>query len=120
MRYFHVDLLDLGGPRLSFRRLVVLLRSLPRESLYVSARLGDRARWGETEHLLGDLVDLMQIFIWQHGSVHSKRRIKRPKQIKRPGVDRPGEQKFGNARMTLAEVRVYLDRFKPKGGDDGS
>lgn len=98
----------------------MLLRALPRDSQVVGERLGEQARWGESEHLLADLVDLTQILLWQHASVHSKRRIKRPKPVKRPGKDRPGEQRFGNARMSLAEARAYLDRFKPEGGDNVS
>lgn len=98
------------------RRLVVLLDHLPRESATVRAVVGERARWGESEHLLADVVDLMHAQLWQFASAHSKKRPKRPKPIRRPGVEQPGVTRIGKARMTQAEADNYLDRFRPRRG----
>lgn len=115
-RFYGVDLFDLGSPWLSMRRLIVLLDHLPRESATVRAVVGDRARWGDTEHLLADLIDVAHWQMWQFSSAHSKKRPKRPKPIRRPGFEQQGVQKFGKARMTLADANRYLDRFRPRRG----
>lgn len=116
LRWFGVDLRHLGSPELSLRRLLVLLGHLPRESSTVRAIAGERARWGDSEHLLADLIDAVQSLAWQHAWVHSRKKPQRPKPHPRPGVDRPGERRFGRARMTIGQARRYLDRFKPPKG----
>lgn len=76
-------------------------------------QLGEAARWGDTEHLLADLIDLAQGQMWQFASANSKKRPKRPKPIRRPGIEPAGEKRMGTARMTVAEARAYMDRFGP-------
>lgn len=120
MQYYGIDLLDLGTPRLSFRRLASLLSQLPRDSRYVNDTVGERARWSATDHLLADVVDQLNWLIWVNVAVNSKRPPKKPTPIKRPGVEQQGQKRFGTARMTLKQARAYLDRFKVKGGGNGS
>lgn len=80
------------------------------------ATIGERAKWGDTEHLLADVVDLLHIQLWQK----TKRGTPRPKPVPRPGVKAKGERRFGTGRMTIAQARKYLDRFKAKGDSSGS
>lgn len=91
-------------------RFGALLRGLPRESLTVRAVAGESARWGEVEHLLAVVIDLLQGQMWQTSSVYSKRKPKRPRPYPRPGVVDPNRRRFGAGGMDLAEARKWLDR----------
>lgn len=53
-----VDLLDFYRGHMSIRRLSVLVRHLPRESLTVQALGGDEVRWGDLEHLVATHIDI--------------------------------------------------------------
>lgn len=91
MRFYHLDLLaDLGTRRLTWRRLGVLLRYLPRGSAYMQAIFGDRARWGPTDYLLASLIDIVQVGNYLAEITASNKQLKgntprAPKAIPRPG-----------------------------------
>lgn len=77
---------DLETDRLSWRRLDLLLRHLPRDSHFVRAISGEIARWGESEHLLASILDALQLGNWQR----FKRWFKSAPEyepISRPGVE---------------------------------
>jgi hypothetical protein len=90
---------DLGGPRLSWRRLDVLLRHLPIESSYVRATGGDDVAWTISEHLLAIAADALQIGNWQRQGDKNK---PRPKPI-----PRPGHHATGSRRTTLTPRQIY-------------
>jgi hypothetical protein len=107
LRWYHVDILDLGTERLSWRRLNSLIRHLPRDSAFVRAMLDERARWGEAEHLLAAVVDAIQAGNWLLASAHSKHRVQRPKRILRPG-ERDLDHIGRGRGFTVAELRRRL------------
>src|SRR5690606_16392944 len=67
LRYYGVDILDLGHRRLTWGRLRRLLERLPRESNLVRETVGERAAWGDSEHLLAMAVDMLHVANWQRG-----------------------------------------------------
>lgn len=99
--------------RLTWRRLGVLLRHLPRESSFVQAIGGDRVRWGDVEHLLASVVDEQRVANWQYASAHSKRKPKRPRFVHRPGMKQVdgNKQRFGSGARPIAEMRQILDNW---------
>ncbi len=112
MRYYGLDLWsDLTGPRLPWCRLRVLIEQLPEGCALTRSVNGERARWGETDHLLAVVIDLLQAQLWQYASAHARgSRPAPPKPYPRPGVVDPNERRFGTARMTLDEARAWRDR----------
>ena len=114
MRFYHIDLLaDLGTRRLTWRRLTVLLNHLPRESAYVQAVVGDTARWGDTEHLLAGLIDVVQVGNYYTQVLASNRQFKEapkpPPVFPRPG-DKPDRGKRPGRTYTREQMREILDR----------
>lgn len=83
MRWFRVDLLDLGAG-LSWRRVVSLVRQLPIEAATVSVQTGER-QWGPVEHLLAMLIDAVSYDSWLFVSANAKKKPPVPKPIRRPG-----------------------------------
>jgi len=105
-------------PCLPWDELRDLVTHLPRESATVRAQVGEQARWGESEHLLAVVIDLLQGQLWQFAAAHSKKKKpKKPKPYPRPGVADPSRRRFGTKRMTLGEAREWMDR--KKGGARG-
>jgi hypothetical protein len=72
--------------------------------------LGDRARWGELEHLMADVFDAVQVGNWQRARAHFKGKSKRPKPIRRPG-DTSKTKRYGTGARPLPEVRKILDSW---------
>jgi hypothetical protein len=108
----------------------VLLTHLPRESNYVQAVGGERARWSDTEHLLAGIIDAVQIGNFYTQVIASNRQFKDapkpPQSFPRPG-DKPVENgtRIGRGKgLPRAEMRILLDRWragKPEEvSDDGS
>lgn len=118
LRYYGLRF-DPRDPDLPWDELRDLVSHLPRESATVRAQVGEQARWGETEHLLAVVIDVLQAQAWQFASAHSKKKPKRPKPYPRPGVADPSRRKFGTKRMSLAEAREWMAR-KKGGVSDGS
>lgn len=109
---------DPRNPDLPWDELRDLVSFLPRESATVRVVEGERARWGEVEHLLAVVIDVLNGQAWQFAAANSKKKPKRPKPYPRPGVVDPNRRKFGTKRMSLAEARDWM--AKKKGGTDGS
>lgn len=108
LRYYQLDLLaDLAGPRLSWRRLGVLIRQLPREAATTRAAAGEAAAWGDAEHLLASIVDVLNAANWQRSG---KQNAPRPKPLPRPGVKKPGETTFGTKSMSIDEYKRHRAR----------
>lgn len=105
----------------------MLLNHLPRESAYVQAVGGPLVRWGELEHLLAGIIDIVQVgnFYTQvlASNRHLKAEPKPPKPLPRPGVTTPGETpKRARRPYTQAEMKAVLDNWneQPEVSDDGS
>lgn len=86
---------------------------LPRDSLTMRAVAGDGARWGDAEHLLADVVDLLQGANWQRAG----RRTGKPKPVKRPGVDDLNVERYGGSTSySIDEMREIQARWAEGGG----
>lgn len=95
---------DLGTPRLSFRRLRVVLEHSALDSEYARKKLGDKARWSTTEHLIATVADLIQIGNWQYATAHSKKGHAPPKPTP---IERPGQaSKRRQNRTQLSEREI--------------
>lgn len=96
----------------------MLLDRLPRTSWYVQAVLGERARWGDSEHLLASLVDQLAWLNHNYAQAHTKKRLPRPSLMRRPGVvlDEPGVKRYKGRARPLDELRRLKERWR-KGGD---
>lgn len=92
-------MIDVGGRRLSWRRLGSLVAHLPWDSASSRSRFGEQAAWGFTEHLLANAVDALRDANWQRGG---DKKIPRPPRIPRPG------QQTGRSRLTPNEKAVRL------------
>lgn len=65
LRYWGIDLLDAYRvpPRLSLRRLAVLMRGLPADSATVRS-IDPAAQWNSTEYLLAHVLDAVRVGNW--------------------------------------------------------
>ena len=119
MQFYRVDILDLGTRRLSWRRLWSLIEQLPRESRFARVTIGEKARWGDTEHLLATVIDVLQISNWLYTSAHSKNRVPQPQRLPRPGVvEVDNERRIGGGkRYTTTEMRGLLATFEQRAAD---
>jgi hypothetical protein len=117
-RYFSTDLREVGTPALSWRRLGVLVRYLPRESATVRALMGEAADWGTVEHLLATLVDVERMALWQRAG---NRHAPRPKPMDRPGAPKTGEKRYGGRRrvVTADQMDELAARWAPRRDDGG-
>lgn len=113
MRFYHLDVwADLGTDRLTWRRLAVLLRHLPRESAYVQAVGGDTVRWGDSEHLLAGILDVVQIGNFYTQVLASDRRLKGDPKPPKP-LERPGDRKKrAKASRTVAQIAGTLEAWR--------
>lgn len=75
---------------------------LPRDSATATEALGEKVRWGDAEHLLAVLVDLMQTDVWMQ-SKDAQHNRNRPKPIRRPGQE-PEGRRLGRGRYTPQEL----------------
>jgi len=92
---------------LSWRRLGVLVRQLPPTSRLAREQHGDAVRWGDTEHLLAGIFDLLAGANWQRGGGKGQR----PKPVKRP-TDKKNETRYGTAMPPeQAKAKLRLLRF---------
>ena len=112
LRFYHLDIADVGTERLSWRRLRVLLRHLPRESAFVRDRAGEAARGGETEQLLALLADTLAAINRNLVQPHSRTLLPKAQRLPRPGVtDRGDGRRWGSSAMPLDVMRKRLERL---------
>lgn len=107
LRYFNKDIAMLGTEALTYRRLGVLLKALPRESLVVREISGPVAEWSQLEHLMATMVDELRGLCYAYVSAHSGKGKKPPKPnpIVRPGMDRTKKKQ---TKMSLSEMKQKL------------
>lgn len=88
MRYFGIDLLDAYAtpPRLSLRRLAVLVRGLPADSATARA-LDPSLQWSSTEHLLAHVLDVLRVGNWLVVESNKRKGARNPfpQPVPRPG-----------------------------------
>lgn len=81
MRFWGIDLqADLDTPRLTWRRLSVLLAHLPPDSATLREIHGEMADWTTTDYLLAAILDVNRGANWQRGGGKGSR----PQPIPRP------------------------------------
>lgn len=112
LRYYQVDVADLFSGDLSPRRVLALIRHLPRDAATKREVAGDVTAWGETEHLLALAIDTLNVANWQRAG---DKRNPRPRPVPRPG------DPVTRHRMTPEQVRDRLleqkARMEVKRGD---
>lgn len=96
-----MDILELGTPRLTYRRLYNLISHLPRESATAWAMAGPPHPWDDSDYLLAMLVDGINFLGWAYARVHSKGGSRKPPDP----VRRPGETRRGDLIMTVNQQR---------------
>lgn len=98
--------------------MAVLVRHLPLDSAVAIAEGGIEARWQLEHHLLASIFDQLAVLDWHLVIANmdpGAQRPPRPKRLERPGVTSDVETNhFGNTEhLDMAQVRAYLDSFKP-------
>lgn len=93
-----------GGPsRLTYRRLLNLIRYLPREAAFVREVHGDKVLWGVAEHLLAQAINDQRQFKSGKKSLPESRLVRPPGAVAKPAVN--GHQKPGG----VAELNALFD-----------
>ncbi len=72
---------------LTWRRLAVLVRHLPRDSAVGRAVSGEAALWGVTDYLLANIADLLAGANWQRQNAGASSHSPKPDPVPRPGTD---------------------------------
>lgn len=112
LRYYGLDLWpELTGPRLTWRRLRVLIEQLPPDAAVVRAQLGDKARWDVAEQLLARTCHLLELQLYQ--AADPKKRGPAPKPIPMPW---DGDTPTSAERMAEA-LRSFRDRHGTTKGE---
>jgi hypothetical protein len=112
LRFWNLDLVaDLGTPRLTWRRLRILIERLPPESSVFRSVVGEEAAlWTPDRHLLAGVLDRLGTTSYLLGGVLvtlgavKENPVPEPRSLPRPGVD-VAETEPANNRglMTLAQ-----------------
>lgn len=113
-RFYGVRLADLTTGELTWRRLATLVTHLPRDAATVRAQHGERARWGDSEHLLALIADLLAGANWQRGNAGVKHPKSKPKPLPRPGeADRSRGVRYGRTTLSADNVKALLRSYDP-------
>lgn len=84
MRYYPgVDLADVGTRGLSWRRLGVLIRHLPRDSATRNETLGEFQDWSRADHLTASVIDALLMLSWVTAG---NKKARKPDPVTRPGA----------------------------------
>jgi len=85
--YYGLNLVREMGQGLSPAQIIVLIRQLPLESRSVALRRGgeDFVGWGIDRYMFAQLIDAVQMTTHAVAQSNSKRKIKAPKPVYRPG-----------------------------------
>jgi len=119
-RWYGVELGDRYRGRLTDRRLLVLIRHLPRDSALMWDADPETAAWGLAEQLSAAQTDALNMLAWMYANRNQRHPTARPKRIRRPGVDDGAPRRLGTA-LPRDEAVARLAQLAPKvGGADGS
>jgi hypothetical protein len=115
LRFWHLDMArDLGTDRLTWRRLGVLIGTLPPESATLREINGpEYSAWQTTDYLLAAVVDVLQGANWQRGGGKGAR----PKPLPRPKSLLQLERERREHEEAQERVRALRERRKNGGGD---
>lgn len=108
-RFYGVGLADVGG-EVTWPELASLIEWLPPDAATRRSVHGERARWGDAEHLLASIVDLLAGANWQRAD--PKKSGPPPKPLPRPG-ETPKGTRHPKPTMSQADLRRWLDARKP-------
>ncbi|MFK0294499.1 hypothetical protein ACIQU6_29080 [Streptomyces sp. NPDC090442] len=94
LRFWNLDLIaDLGTPRLTWRRLGVLIERAPDESALARTLAGEGALWTPERHLLAGVIDSLGVVAYLLGGTivtlggAKDNPVPHPKPIERPGIE---------------------------------
>lgn len=90
--------------------MLALVAALPRDAATTRALHGPSVAWGDSEHLLALIVDLLAGANWQRSGGKSPK----PKPIPRPGRALLDEEvtRLGSGSWSIDEMRQKLDRVR--------
>jgi len=92
LRFYGLDLVtDLGTPRLTWRRLRVLVERLPRSSALVRETEGSIVDWSTSDYLLARIATTLEWANWQRGGGKGDK----PKPITPPKSKTEEERRHG-------------------------
>lgn len=111
-RHYGLALGGLFTGELTWRRLGVLLRELPRDSATAKALYGPRVEWSDTEYLLAGVVDLLAQGNWMFARVNSKAKVAHPEPVRRPG-EADTRKRMGRTTMKPEQVKAWLASMNP-------
>jgi hypothetical protein len=100
-----------GTPRLSWRRLRVLLKHLPEDAATTQEVLGPAGTWNRSDYLLAAAIDQLTLANWQRAQVASKRSIPVPKPL-----PRPGDQPVGPGGRPLSDMNARMKAWRARHG----
>ncbi|MEV7219638.1 hypothetical protein AB0N98_07085 [Streptomyces sp. NPDC093681] len=111
-----MDLLDWHRGRLTSRRLAVLVKHMPRDSVVNRELHGDGAEWTVTDYLLAAAVDHLAAANWMFASVNTDEDSEPPEPpvpVPRPGDEAPSADPAGEEAEppVAAPSRAELMRF---------
>ncbi len=95
---------DLGTPRLTYRRLRLLLERAPRDSEYVREKAGASAAWDDEEHLLAIIADRLEVLTYQFVSANTPKGKTPP--AKPVPLPRPGHKAKQSRRTELSSREI--------------
>lgn len=97
-----------GEPWFTWRDLIVIIRESKQDSALMRSMHPESYRWGQTEHLLADLLDLTNILVWFKTKDGQKGR-NRPAPYPRPGVDQDaGKRRVKGSAVPMDQVHQRL------------
>lgn len=108
--------LDAIPGRVSWRAVMSLIATAaPGTTLGVAAH-GEKHRWRDAEYLLAAINDAAVTAVWQRTKDGRKGR-NRPDPTPRPGVENKRTKRFGDAAMSLTEVKAWLASLRAGRGE---
>ncbi len=118
-RYYGIELGAVLRGTLTWRRLGVLVRQLPRDSALARALDPEEAAWSLGDHLLATVAELVSQGNWllANQGVEKSKQSPQPKRIARPGVDPDAKEtrRHGSTEgMDPKAVAEFLIRLAPQ------
>ena len=102
---------DVGAESFTWRDLLVIVRQSPRDSALMAEVHPDTVRWGLSEFLLAELIDISQVLLWAKTKDGANNR-NRPKPYPRPGVTDPGVRRVVGASAPMDEIRDRMQAIR--------
>lgn len=94
--------------RVGWRSVLAMIRHAGRDSAIRQVTQPIESAWDTQTYLAAGTVDLLRMLVWMKTKDAQKGR-NRPEPLPRPG-DKPKQERFGNADMSMDEVSAFLAR----------